>query len=124
MIREGGYSEARYVDEQRRGMLRHQIASSLAGDLHVPVAAMTALDRYQNEKRSIDYLVLGPAQAGDIAAPAPDALEKYFDEHKALFRAPEYRKITLLSRLLRCQIIRRIVADPLRRPIHRGQQPH
>ena len=96
-IREAGYSEARFVDEQRRGMLRHQIAASLAGDLHVPVAAMTALDRYQNEKRSIDYLALGPAQAGDIAAPAPDVLAKYFDEHKALFRAPEYRKITLLA---------------------------
>jgi peptidyl-prolyl cis-trans isomerase D len=97
LIREGGYSEARFVDEQRRLMLRHQIAASLAGELPVPVAAMTALDRYQNQKRSIEYLALGPAQAGDIAAPTQDALEKYFDEHKALFRAPEYRKITLLA---------------------------
>ena len=97
LIREAGYNEPRYVDEQRRGMLRHQIAASLAGDLHVPVAAMTALDRYQNQKRSIEYLTLGPPQAGDIAAPAQDVLEKYFDEHKPLFRAPEYRKITLLT---------------------------
>ena len=97
LIREAGYSEARYVDEQRRGMLRHQIAASLAGELYVPAVAMTALDRYQNEKRSIEYLTLGPAQAGDIAAPAPDALEKYFDEHQAQFRAPEYRKVALLS---------------------------
>ena len=97
LIREGGYSEARYVDEQRRGILRRQIVASFTGDLPVPAAAMTALDRYQNQKRSIEYLALGPAQAGDVAAPAPDALEKYFDEHKALFRAPEYRKITLLA---------------------------
>lgn len=97
LIREAGFTEARFVNEQRRQMLRHQIAASLAGDLRVPAAAMAAVDTYRNEKRSIEYLALGPAQAGDIAAPAPDALEKYFEEHKALFRAPEYRKISLLS---------------------------
>ena len=97
LIREGGYTEARFVDEQRRNMLRHQIVASFAGELPVPAVAMTALDRYQNQKRSIEYLALGPAQAGDVAAPAQDALEKYFDEHKALFRAPEYRKVTLLA---------------------------
>jgi len=40
---------------------------------------------------------LGPAQAGDIPAPTPELLSKFFEERKVLFRAPEYRKITLLS---------------------------
>jgi peptidyl-prolyl cis-trans isomerase D len=97
LIREAGYTEARFVAEQRRLLLRHQIAASLAGELHIPIAAMTAIDEYQNEKRSIEFAVLGSAQAGDIPAPTQDVLEKYFQDHKALFRAPEYRKITLLS---------------------------
>ncbi len=97
VIRDAGYTESRYVEEQRRKMLRRQLALSIAGEVQPPAAAMAALDQYQNEQRSIDYLTLGPAQAGDIAAPAADALEKYFDEHKALFRAPEYRKVTVLS---------------------------
>jgi peptidyl-prolyl cis-trans isomerase D len=97
VIRDAGYTEGRFVDEQRRTILRRQIALSIAGDVKVPAAAVTALNQYQNEQRSIDYLALGPAQAGDIAAPAADVLEKYFDEHKVLFRAPEYRKITVLS---------------------------
>ncbi len=97
MIRNAGYTEARFVEEQRRLLLRHQIAASLAGEMQVPTASVMAVDRYRNEKRSIDYLALGPAQAGDIAAPAADALEKYFEQHKALFRAPEYRKLTLLA---------------------------
>ena len=38
-----------------------------------------------------------PAQAGDVPAPAPDVLAKYFDERKVLFRAPEFRKVTILA---------------------------
>ena len=49
------------------------------------------LGRFENERRSVEYVVLGPAQAGDIAPPTPEALAKYFEERKALFRAPEYR---------------------------------
>jgi len=97
VIRDAGFTESRFVEEQRRTMLRRQIALSVAGDIHVPKAASAALNQYQNEQRSIDYLTLGPQQAGDIAAPAADVIEKYFDAHKILFRAPEYRKVTVLS---------------------------
>ncbi len=96
VIRQAGYTEARFVDEQRNLLLRRQIADSIAGDLQVPAAAMAAMDQYQNEKRSIEYLPFGPAQAGDIPAPTQEALQKYFDERKVLFRAPEYRKVTLM----------------------------
>ena len=97
LIQNAGYTEARFVQQQRQLMLRHQIAASLAGEIQAPKAAIVALDQYRNEKRSIGYLALGPSQAGDVAAPAQDVLEKYFQDHKALYRAPEYRKVTLLS---------------------------
>ena len=37
------------------------------------------------------------AQAGDIPAPTPEELDKYFEERKILFRAPEYRKLSWSS---------------------------
>ena len=97
IIREAGFTESRFVEEQRRVILRRQIAVSTGGDSHVPVTAMQAINQYQNEKRAIAYLTLGPAQAGDIPAPTPEQLSKYFEERKVLFRAPEYRKVTLLA---------------------------
>ncbi|HSP49402.1 MAG TPA: SurA N-terminal domain-containing protein [Pseudolabrys sp.] len=97
IIRQAGFTEGRFVEEQRRVILRRQIAYSVGGEFNVPVTAMTALNQYQNEKRTIEYLALGPAQAGDIPAPTPELLSKFFEERKVLFRAPEYRKITLLS---------------------------
>ena len=97
IIRQAGYTEPKFVEEQRRVTLRRQIALSIGGDFPVPVTAEKVLNQYQNEKRSIEYLSLGPAQAGDIPAPTPEVLSKYFDERKVLFRAPEYRKISLLA---------------------------
>ena len=97
IIRQSGFTEGRFVEEQRRVILRRQIALSIGGEINVPVTAMAALNQYQNEKRAIEYLALGPAQAGDIPAPTPEVLSKFFEERKVLFRAPEYRKITLLS---------------------------
>jgi peptidyl-prolyl cis-trans isomerase D len=97
VIRQAGYTETRYVEEQRRTILRRQIAQTVSGDLRVPATAMAALNQYQNEKRAIEYLALGAAQAGDIPPPTLEVLGKYFEERKVLFRAPEYRKVSLMS---------------------------
>jgi peptidyl-prolyl cis-trans isomerase D len=96
LIREAGYTEPRFVAEQRSVVLRRQIAQTVAGDIPVPSIAIAAINRFRNERRDIDYLALGPAQAGDIPAPTSEQLTKFYDEHKVQFRAPEYRKVTLL----------------------------
>ncbi len=96
VIRQAGYTEPRYVAEQRAVLLRRQIAQSVSGNLSPPQIALQALNQFRNETRAIEYLALGPSQAGDVPAPTPEELQSYYDERKALFRAPEYRKITLL----------------------------
>ena len=97
VIRQAGFTESRFIEEQRRSMLRRQLAQSITGDLKVPATALAVLNQYQNEKRQIEYVALGAAQGGDVPAPTPEVLNKYFDERKTLFRTPEYRNITLLS---------------------------
>jgi peptidyl-prolyl cis-trans isomerase D len=97
IIRQAGFTESRFIEEQRRSVLRRQLAQSVTGDLKVPTTALAALNQYQNEKRQIEYIALETAQAGDVPAPTPEVLNKYFDERKTLFRAPEYRNVTLVS---------------------------
>jgi len=97
IIRNAGFSEQRYVAEQRNVLLRRQIAQSVSGDLPVPQAMLDAVNHFQNERRSIEYIQLGTAQAGDIPQPTDDELAKYFEARKVTFRAPEYRKVTLLA---------------------------
>ena len=97
IIRNAGYSEQRYVAEQRKVLLRRQIAQSVSGELPVPKTMVEAVNRYQNERRTIEFAQLAAPQAGNIPDPAAEELAKYFDERKVTFRAPEYRKVTLLS---------------------------
>ena len=96
-IRNAGYTEPRYVAEQRRQMLRRELAGTIASGMEAPKALIEAANRYQNEQRSIEYVLLDHAQAGEIPAPSAEELAKYFDERKVLFRAPEYRKLMVVS---------------------------
>jgi peptidyl-prolyl cis-trans isomerase D len=97
IIRQAGYTEPRFVQEQRQTSLRRQVALSLTGGLKAPTTAQNALNIFQNEKRAADVVALGAAQAGNIAEPTPEALGKYFEERKAAFRAPETRKVSVLT---------------------------
>ncbi|WP_291842263.1 peptidylprolyl isomerase [Bradyrhizobium sp.] len=95
-IRQYGYTEQRYIAEQRRVGLRRQIAGTVSAGVEPPKVLIEALARFQNEQRSIDYIKLDAAQAGTIDPPSPEALAAYFEDRKTQFRAPEYRKISFV----------------------------
>jgi peptidyl-prolyl cis-trans isomerase D len=96
IIRQYGFTEARYLADQKKVSLRRQLAGTVTAGLEPSRTLLESLNHFQNEKRSIDYVRLGAAQAGTIDPPSPEALAAYFDEHKAQFRAPEYRKISFV----------------------------
>jgi peptidyl-prolyl cis-trans isomerase D len=95
-IQQFGYSEQRYLADQRKVSLRRQIAGTIAAGIEPPKVLIDALSRFQNEQRTIEYVKLDAAQAGTIEPPSPEALAAYFDEHKIQFRAPEYRKLSFV----------------------------
>uniref|UniRef100_Q07NF4 Parvulin-like PPIase n=1 Tax=Rhodopseudomonas palustris (strain BisA53) TaxID=316055 RepID=Q07NF4_RHOP5 len=97
VLRQFGYTEQRYIAEQRRVSLRRQIAGTLTAGLIPPKTLIDALGRYQNEQRTIDYVKLDAAHAGPIEPPSPEALAAYFADHKNQFRAPEYRKASFVA---------------------------
>ncbi len=96
-LRQFGFTEQRYIAEQRNITLRRELAGSFSAGVEPTKTQLDALTRFQNEERAVDYITLGAAQAGKIDPPSPEVLKAYFDENKALFRAPEYRKIALLA---------------------------
>ncbi|CUU18228.1 Peptidylprolyl cistrans isomerase PpiD EC 5218 CDS [Bradyrhizobium sp.] len=96
VIRNFGYTEQRYVSEQRKVSLRRQITGTISAGLEPPKAMIDVLTRFQNEQRAIEFVRLDAAQAGTIDAPSPEALAAYFEDHKVQFRAPEYRKISFV----------------------------
>jgi peptidyl-prolyl cis-trans isomerase D len=97
LIRQAGYTEARFAAEQKRLTLRREIVETVGGDMVVPQTIAGATNRYRNEQRAIDYLTLDKSKAGDIAPPTPEVLSKFYEDHKVLFRAPEYRTVVYLT---------------------------
>jgi peptidyl-prolyl cis-trans isomerase D len=91
-----GLSEQKFFDAERRRLPRKEISDAVSGGVVVPKAYLEAVNQFQSQERSIAYVVLGPEQAGDIPQPTDDVLGKYFDDRKVVFRAPEYRKVTVV----------------------------
>ncbi|MEZ0170608.1 peptidyl-prolyl cis-trans isomerase [Microvirga sp. TS319] len=96
-LRNAGLSEPGFVQEQRSAMARAQLADALAGDVTVPAAAKEALHRFAAERRTAAYLVLNAGMAGDIPAPTDEQLKSFYEEHKAGYRAPEYRAVNAMA---------------------------
>jgi peptidyl-prolyl cis-trans isomerase D len=96
ILRSNGLSEAAFVREQRGVVTRLQLADAIAGALPVPLALREAIHRYGAERRSAAYLLLTPATVGDVPAPSEEQLKAFFADHKAAFRAPEYRALNVV----------------------------
>src|SRR5215216_879608 len=96
-IRSAGYTEARFVAEQRRLLVRQHLTQSVADVTVVPKTFVEALNRYQNERRTVEYIALDRSHAGEIPPPTPEQIASYFESRKAVFRAPEYRRIVLVK---------------------------
>lgn len=97
VLQANGLTEDAFVAERRLLEERRQIADAIGGGLATPAAMLEAFNQHANEERSIDYLEFGADQAGEIAAPSDSELSAYFEDNRARFRAPEYRKVALLA---------------------------
>lgn len=96
MLRQNGFSERDFVRQQRAVVARQQLAEALTGAYRVPLPMREAVHRFQSERRSADFLRLGPAALGEMPAPSAAQLQTFYDERKSSFRAPEYRALVLL----------------------------
>jgi peptidyl-prolyl cis-trans isomerase D len=96
-LRDMDMNERGFVSELRKQVLRQFIVSALATGIAAPKAEVAVEADTQGQTRSVDYFVLPASGAGDIAAPAEDALKAFFNDRKSSYRAPEYRGMTILA---------------------------
>jgi peptidyl-prolyl cis-trans isomerase D len=90
-ISNAGFSEDQFLSEIRRDMSRDQMTQAVEGNFVVPPTYAQAIFQYINERRAADYLVLTPAQAGDVPAPSEAVLAAYVKTHSGRYSTPEYR---------------------------------
>lgn len=97
ILQQAGYTEAAYLAELRANYIRQQISNGLAGGVNVPDVYMQALHEYQSDTRKISYVIITAAMAGDPGVPTDSDLNTYFTAHKADWKAPEFRSISLVT---------------------------
>ena len=95
-LRDSGLTERGFFVAQSRAYMRQQIETPLIDGLAAPKPLVDLLARVEAQTRAIDYVTLPPSAAGDIPAPADDALKAYFNERKDQYQAPEYRALEIL----------------------------
>ena len=90
-------SEDQLVARLRRDIPRSDLLQAIAGGARMPQPVVEALYRYRNEKRLADIVAFPAAAVANIATPSDADLGKFYDDHKEMFRAPEFRGFTLAS---------------------------
>ncbi|HZU88474.1 MAG TPA: peptidyl-prolyl cis-trans isomerase [Stellaceae bacterium] len=90
-------TEDQFVDKLRRDIPRLDLYRAITAGVAAPPALLDLIYRYQNEKRIAAIVPLPTADAGDVGTPSAAELEKFYEAHQGLFRAPEYRGFTVAS---------------------------
>jgi peptidyl-prolyl cis-trans isomerase D len=96
-LRNIGMSEAGYLYSMREQNLRRQLLSTIGKVAASPKALVDALTRFNEERRVLNYVLVPASAAGELPAPTDEQLKQYYENHKAKFTQPEYRKVGVLA---------------------------
>lgn len=91
-----GYSEESFMKSERIGMIRNQMAETVASGIGAPAALVDPLLRWREERRVAETIVVRGDSIPLPAAPDPTVLETYYKDNTSRFMAPEYRALTVL----------------------------
>lgn len=93
----GYFTPQQYEDRLREDLARGQLLGTLVSGFFLPQELAAAHYDYAFERRELEYFLLPPAAAGDIADPGEEVLQAYYSDNTSFYRAPEYRDLTLLK---------------------------
>jgi peptidyl-prolyl cis-trans isomerase D len=97
VLRNLGMSEASYLYTMREQNLRRQLLSTIGKVAKSPKALIDALNRFNEERRVLNYVLVPASAAGEVPAPTDKQLKEYYNNNKVKFTQPEYRKIGVLA---------------------------
>ncbi|MEX3009075.1 SurA N-terminal domain-containing protein [Hoeflea sp. TYP-13] len=97
LLRNVGISEEEFVVSQENTAIRSQIVEAISDGYKAPKTLLQAVNQFDNETRTLDYVVLNPDIVGTIAEPTDEEIKTYFEDNKTAYRAPEYRKIAYVT---------------------------
>ena len=95
-LRQAGMSPQDYFNSRTKYALRQQIVEAVSDGMSAPDTLLKALALYDGESRTVDYITLTQEKPETITAPDEAAMKKWYEDHLANYRAPEYRKVSFV----------------------------
>lgn len=95
LLQQIGMSEQGFLNLRRKDELRGAIVSALIKGQTVPKPLLEEIHAYNQEKRVLEWVKIDPA-AVTVAEPDEATLKKRYEDDKAKYMTPEYRKVQVL----------------------------
>jgi len=96
ILRASGLTEQSYIARQHKASIRRQLLRTLTENSAVPDTMVNAINEFENEARTVRYIIVPAAKAGEVGEPSEQDLKTYYESHKQSYRTPELRELGLL----------------------------
>jgi peptidyl-prolyl cis-trans isomerase D len=97
ILRQVGMTAEDYLRNRQQVAVRQQIVEAISDGLNAPDAFLGAVALYRGEDRTVDYVAVPRSLVEPIEEPAESVLTGWFEDRKASYAAPEYRKISYIK---------------------------
>jgi|GEM_PF-1274507 len=96
-LKKNGLNEERYVTEIANGVAATMILQSIAISAPMSDLVIAEVENFKQERRVADVITISSKNAGNIAKPSEEELQKFFTENQTQYVLPERRKVAYLS---------------------------
>ena len=91
-----GQTQAAYLEAEKKNSARQQIVSVLSTKVEPPKQLLEVKNLYDNETRILSYFTIDKKSVKKPEAATEKDIEKYYNDQKYRFKAPEYRQIAYI----------------------------
>jgi len=96
-LRNSGYTENSFFEDRREAAARQQIAMAFFSLISPPTTLNTIMQRFGEDRRVLNYIVLSESSMLPIAPAEEAVLEAYLQENQDFYRTPETRTIKIVQ---------------------------
>lgn len=97
VLRQIGMRPQDYLKNREQVAVRQQIVEAVSDGLAAPEAFLRAVSLHRGEDRTVEYLVLPKSLVEPVGTPSDETVAAFFEENKASYAAPEYRRISYIK---------------------------
>lgn len=97
VLRQVGMRPEDYLRSREQVAIRQQIVEAVADGLVVPDAFLEAVSLYRGEDRTAEFIHIPRAVVEPVEPPSDAVLSTWFEDNRAAYDAPEYRRISYVK---------------------------